>query len=69
MKKYFLYLATLLFFLTAAPIVAQDEEPATPVGVVSLVWGEVTVKHSDADYKPARRIGYLATACHCCWDS
>lgn len=54
LKKYFLYLATLLFFLTAAPIVAQDEEPATPVGVASLVWGEVTVKHTGADYKPAR---------------
>jgi hypothetical protein len=30
---------------------AQD---GLPVAVISLVWGEVTVKHQDADYKPAR---------------
>lgn len=30
---------------------AQDK---MPVAVISLVWGEVTVKHQDADYKPAR---------------
>jgi hypothetical protein len=27
---------------------------ATPVAVISLVWGVVTVKHSNEDYKPAR---------------
>ena len=31
-----------------------SQESGTPVAVISLVWGVVTVKHADADYKPAR---------------
>lgn len=36
---------------------AQDAAPPTdtpPVAVVSLVWGEVTIKHPNGDYKPCR---------------
>jgi hypothetical protein len=43
---------TLFCLMLSGPIAAQ--EPPSPVGVISLVWGEVTVKHEDADYKPAR---------------
>lgn len=47
-------LLLLLFaaFFTANAALAQD--PQSPVGVVSLAWGVVTIKHQDADYKPAR---------------
>lgn len=36
-----------------APTLAQ-EPGEKPVAVISLAWGVVTVKHTDADYKPAR---------------
>jgi hypothetical protein len=32
---------------------AQTSAPQ-PIAVVSLVWGQVTIKHADADYQPAR---------------
>jgi hypothetical protein len=41
-----------LFCCTIQPTLAQAND--TPVGVISLVWGVVTVKHADADYKAAR---------------
>lgn len=53
--RFFLSLAatiTLLSLLVANPVTAQ--EPQMPIGTISLVWGEVTVKHEDADYKAAR---------------
>ncbi|MCA9777448.1 MAG: hypothetical protein KC800_12045 [Candidatus Eremiobacteraeota bacterium] len=53
-KIYSLFITALLLLAAAAPVTAQDEEPVTPIGVVSLVWGEVTIKHTDADYKAAR---------------
>ena len=31
-----------------------SQESGTPVAVISLAWGVVTVKHENADYKPAR---------------
>lgn len=42
----------MLALLGAPPVWSQDK--STPVGVISLVWGVVTVKHENADYKPAR---------------
>lgn len=47
-----LLLALLFAVLPISSAVAQEYRP--PVGVVSLVWGAVTIKHPDADYKPAR---------------
>lgn len=44
--------ALALSFLVGQPAAAQDK--TLPVAVISLVWGEVTVKHQDADYQPAR---------------
>jgi hypothetical protein len=40
-----------LFFMSGASAQGPDDKP---VAVMSLVWGEVTIKHTDADYKPAR---------------
>ena len=45
-------LTLLLLGLSCAPGWCQDK--STPVGVISLVWGVVTVKHETADYKAAR---------------
>lgn len=39
-------------FLGVVPACAQATQGA-PVAVISLVWGVVTVKHTDGDYKPA----------------
>ncbi|MBT9586284.1 hypothetical protein IV102_23280 [bacterium] len=44
--------ALALMGLLGAPAWCQDN--STPVAVISLVWGQVTVKHEQADYKPAR---------------
>ena len=46
-------LLCLLLCCTLQPALAQGEDDV-PIGVVSLVWGVVTVKHVDSDYKPAR---------------
>lgn len=45
-----------LLFISALglPVAAQSAAGDPPVGVVSLVWGAVTIKHQDEDYKPAR---------------
>lgn len=46
-----------LLLLTLSLLISSswsDEHPPQPIAVVSLVWGEVTIKHSDADYQPAR---------------
>lgn len=44
-----------LCLLTLAPQAARAQQATgQPIAVVSLVWGEVTIKHSDADYQPAR---------------
>lgn len=43
--------------LGAADVRAEDTQELAanpPVAVVSLVWGEVTIKHASGDYKPAR---------------
>lgn len=45
------FLLLLVMLATCQPLLAQND---TSVGVVSLVWGEVTVKHENEDYKPAR---------------
>ena len=47
-----LFLMGLVVTGLGLPSFAQGQD--TPVAVVSLVWGAVTVKHQDADYKPAR---------------
>lgn len=46
-------LLVLLLIITAGNTLAQSPTEK-PVGVISLVWGAVTVKHTDADYAPAR---------------
>jgi len=48
LRKLCLLLAALLLWPGAAR--AADE----PVAVISLVWGVVTIKHANEDYKPAR---------------
>lgn len=45
---------SLCLFALAPQAVSSQETTAKPIAVVSLVWGEVTIKHSDADYQPAR---------------
>ncbi|MBT9585812.1 hypothetical protein IV102_20895 [bacterium] len=50
LKKYPFFLLLLCLLLAALPAVAAD----VPVAVISLVWGVVTVKHANEDYKPAR---------------
>lgn len=52
-KALFSLLLACLALTSVCPVQAQDAGQ-TPVAVISLVWGEVTVKHADADYKPAR---------------
>jgi hypothetical protein len=50
-------LATALLLFCLFTILAPTPQAQTapqPIAVVSLVWGEVTIKHADADYKPAR---------------
>ena len=44
----------LLFLFTVATQAWAQAPAEKPVGVISLVWGAVTVKHTDADYAPAR---------------
>ncbi len=41
-------------FLCSAALPTLAQSQADPVAVISLVWGVVTIKHADADYKPAR---------------
>jgi hypothetical protein len=53
MKFRAICIAFLCTVFCCAPALAQGEDDV-PVGVVSLVWGVVTVKHADSDYKPAR---------------
>ena len=50
MFRLLVMLSLLLSFFS--PVFAADGD--SPVGVISLVWGEVTVKHENEDYKPAR---------------
>ena len=45
-------LAVLGVLAGARPASAQSKQ-GPPVAVISLVWGVVTVKHTDGDYKPA----------------
>lgn len=49
-----LRLATLALALTLLLGSFARAQQGEPVAVISLVWGEVTVKHQDADYQPAR---------------
>ena len=51
-KICFLLLISALFAMFQ-PAAAQGPDEV-PVAVISLVWGEVTLKHSDSDYQPAR---------------
>lgn len=49
--------ALLLGLLAPLAVQAQGDAIPTdtpPVAVISLVWGEVTIKHPNGDYKPAR---------------
>jgi len=44
-----------LILCLAVPRVSRAQDTQTqPVAVISLVWGAVTLKHQDADYRPAR---------------
>lgn len=59
MKRRFAALAALLLGLLAPlGVMAQGDDSiptdTPPVAVISLVWGEVTIKHPNGDYKPAR---------------
>ncbi len=53
LKRLGVLVIALSFFLAVA---ARAQDRTTPVAVISLVWGQVTVKHQDADYKAARWI-------------
>jgi len=45
--------AVILVLALALTSLAQQPQEK-PIAVISLVWGVATVKHTDADYKPAR---------------
>lgn len=49
-----LSLAFFILFLSLAGSAWAQDNPPQPIAVVSLVWGEVTIKHANADYQPAR---------------